>query len=377
MKKKILCLLLILFMLPIGFVLAGCSSNSYNMSNLTSDYSTITKDCTSFKMRNSGEIYVDYSVYKDTTGKTYLKNIIDTTEPFKQLKSFYNKLFDNSMVFAYEYLDVCAQKDIEVSAELSMEVKASLNQLKEAIHSVDNENSHLASVVRSTDFSEQGAEEHCMYALSNVFAKYETLLEASLNFNNALTRVYFGYALPSSNVDYSKYYVDDSTDDLNFKNQATVTLAIYFLTPKAKNQIVNLTQCLFELNIKAGDLPSKLTTKPYKKPGAFFDDYIEKIEELDMQLDGEEASRIVKDGEKAKAMLADLVRLYNVQNVITNNTEVYRTAFATIKYLKVKNNYNNSTTTEKICANLIENYNETINDYQEILSLLISFVERV
>ncbi|MCQ2555828.1 MAG: hypothetical protein MJ149_00655, partial [Clostridia bacterium] len=204
----------------------------------------------------------------------------------------------------------------------------------------------------------------------------DTELTASLNFNNVLARVYFDYALPGSNLNYSKFYIDDSADELNFKNANTIGLAIGYLTPKVKFQIVNLTQCMFELNIKAGDLPNKFTTEPYGAVDAFFAEYQAKLVALNKELDPTKATIIMADttNETAITLLNNLVRLYNVQSSITNDAEMYLTAFATIQYLKVKNDFINATVTEKMCLDIIENYNSIINDYQTVLTDLVTFI---
>ncbi|MCQ2564360.1 MAG: hypothetical protein MJ152_00625, partial [Clostridia bacterium] len=300
----------------------------------------------------------------------------------KQLNTFYNETFQNSMTFAYNYLDDCSKQEIGVPDALATEVETKLKDLKSALKTIDSATSQLADVVKFAKISSHDAEGYefdssCLYELRNVFEKYETLLTASLNFNNALARIYFGYALRNVNVDYSKYYIDGSEYDLNFKNANIISSAIGYLTPKVKFQIVNLTQCMFELNIKASDLPNQFTTSPYATPGKFYGDYQDNIKEINKKLETTKTEIIMADDEKVTALLNNLVRLYNVQSSITNDMEMYLTAFATIQYLKVENDIINATLTEKMCLDIIKNYDAIIQDYQEVLADLVDFIVKL
>ncbi len=367
-------------MLPIGFLLAGCSKETYSLVNLEADYKTLTDGCTAFKVNDIGdgkEIIIDYSVYKND-GDKYLQHLIDEKPRYNQLKDFYNVMFNNSLTFVYEYLKDCSSDKINVPDTLALETKESLNQFKEAIKAVDSATSQMADAIRfAINENPEAPDEfntRCMSELRNVFAKYDALLDSALNFSSAISRIYFNYAITASNVDYSRYHVSDSQDDdLNFKKSETVGLAIHHLTPKVKFQIVNLTHCLFEVNVKASNLPTTLTEGG--GVGDFFTTYKTSVANINKELDSRKASKIMEDTTNAKAeeLLNYLVRLYNVQRSINNDTEMYLTAFAQIDYLKVKSDAN-ATLTERMCANIIENYDAIIQDYQEVLTDLVTFI---
>ncbi|MCQ2556161.1 MAG: hypothetical protein MJ149_02395, partial [Clostridia bacterium] len=177
MKKKILCLLLILALLPIGFMFAGCANKVYSLSNLEADYNALTDDCTAFKVNTVGEskeIIVDYSVYKDSSQASFLKNLVETKEPYKKLNTFYNETFNNSMTFAYAYLKDCSKQDYIVDSTLATEVETRLKDLKSAIKSIDDATQQLADVVKFSLVSGDAFDTSCMYELRNVFEKYET-----------------------------------------------------------------------------------------------------------------------------------------------------------------------------------------------------------
>ncbi len=375
MKKKILCLLLVLAMFPIGFLFVGCAKPGYALTNLSTDYNNIVEDCTSFKILEQ-KIVVDYTIFKDTEQNAFLDNLITNKNPYKKINEVYNYMFNNSMLFAYSYLTSCAKDDIGVPEALALEVKTNLDNLKAEIKNVDMANSHLADIVKFALISSEDKElsESCISALRTLFEKYEHLLDCSLNFNNTLAKIYFGYAIVGGNVDYSKYVIsDDETDPLNFKKETTISSAIGYITPKVAYQIANLTRCMLEIEIKAKNLPTSITTSPYNPP-AFFTGYKTKVDAINKEITTEQAATIAGDAIQAQALLDNLVMLYNIQNSITNDAEIYYTAFATIEYSKVKQDLNNATVTEKMCADIIDNYNAIINNYQTVLAAIVASV---
>ena len=129
--KKLLSILLILFILPSVFMLSACGSdNAYKLSNLKTDYLKIAEGNENVNMEE-GKIKFDYSKYV-YDGKQILTEQIASTSPYKEI-SKYDLLLDNILGFVYECIDVCSSNTIEADAGIRNQLKADLDSLNSAV----------------------------------------------------------------------------------------------------------------------------------------------------------------------------------------------------------------------------------------------------
>ena len=97
MKRKILCLILAVMLLPFVSVFGACGKKEekgYDLTSLKNDFVQIVEENNNLKIID-GELVFDFSK------QTNLKNAIENHQPYNQLND-YNKMFSNLTVSTQE-----------------------------------------------------------------------------------------------------------------------------------------------------------------------------------------------------------------------------------------------------------------------------------
>lgn len=371
MKKFLVGVLTCLTALMGAVCFSACSKNkNYDLSKLKTEYSTITNDCVSTSM-SGGIIVIDYSVYKKD-GESYLQNVINTVSPYTRLNDFYNPLFQNSMSFAYKYIDACSSKNIKVDETTKQSLDNNLNSLKAAIKNVDDHVGNLAKKVAFADSSSYTSV-ICSVEYSTLFDSYDELLSSALKFNFDLANIYFNYGVTSAVEDYSQQTL--STFDAG--------KAVINLKSQTDYQIINLTRAYYSTYVKGNALTKVFTTKNaedvFPEPDSNFstylttnvasvsvgDDFVSNLATKTEIINGNE--------ELKKSFYEKRVAMSNVQRIMQNDFKIYEQALNDIVYLDKKQNPN-ATDYEQFCVKMIESHNYIVGKYNDILVDIINTI---
>lgn len=370
MKKFLVGVLTCLTALTGVVCFTACSKNKQqNLANLKTEYETLADDCVSTSM-SGGKIVIDYSVYKQDNN-SYFQNVINTTAPYTRLNDFYNPLFQNSMSFAYKYIDVCSSKNIRVSESTKENLDNNLKALKSAIKNVDD---HVGSLAKNVAFADEANYTSiiCSTSYRALFDSYDSLLSAALKFNFDLANIYFNYGLTSAVEDYSQQTVE--TFDAG--------KAVINLKSQTDYQIINLTRAYYSTYVKGNALTTVFTTKnaadSFPTPDSNYTNYLTTVSSVSLN-DAFVSSLATKtdiinqDAELKKSFYEKRVAMSNVQRIMKNDFEIYEQALNDIVYLNKKSDPN-ATDYEQFCVKMVESHNYIVGKYNDILVDIIQTI---
>lgn len=350
---------------------SACSKNTtYNLSQLKNSYQAITEGCSSATI-SGGKIQFNYANFK-VNNESYFQQVISSTAPYTRLTDFYNPLFEKSMSFVYEYIDVCSNKSIKVDEQTKLSLDNDLNALKVALKNVDD---HVSSLADNVKFVYNGDKNYTSIACSQrytaLFNSYDALFSSALNFSYDISNIYFNYAVKSALIDYSKQTVEEfnaSTAVINLKSQTD-------------NQILNLTRAYFNAYVKGNALTSTFVTPnagQYAKPDQNYKDFSNSVSQVSLDASFEaslpEKMEIINTDQTLKNKFYEQsVALSNIQQIMNNDIKVYQIALNDIVYLDKKADPN-ATDYEKLCVQMIENHNYIVQEYNKVLVNLIAII---
>ena len=345
MKKKSFISLIICIMLIFGgCIFTGCKKEEgYNISNLSTNFKAISYSNIKYN-ETYNKIDINYASFKDGNQQEYFVRLInDTTTPYSVLTKF-GTLFDNSMTFSYAYLSNCDYAR-DVSIDLRNQIKSELDDLKKELGILDKNITTLAEVI-NFEITAEGSTTSvtCLDKFEVVLKSYSDVLQASFNFNNTLTKVYFNYCLKSAKKDYSKI------DLLDFNTSEGVGN----LNARIKEQIINLTQTYFEMNLKSEDIYLSLKNSNnaefYEKYG--YNTYLSDLNSINKTISA------IDEDNKQKLLDAN-IKLYNIQVLLENENDMYKFASNSIDYLTVNSDLN-ATTVDIAKAQIISDHADLI-----------------
>lgn len=352
---------------------SACSKKAnFDLSNLKKDYETILDGCTSASI-SGGQIFFDYTIYKNQQQQPYFETVVNTVAPYTRLVDFYNPFLENCMSFAYSYMDVCSTSTIKVDKDTKNRIDTDLNDLKIALIAVDNNTTTLAENVDTVAKSSEVDYNTriCEYAYRQLFSAYNTLFEKALNFSYDISNLYFNHALSNSVVDYSNVNIE----------QFDASKAVVNLKSKTDYQVLNLTRSYFNTHIKGEGLTTTLTTKVssgYPKMDSSFDGYKAKIASVSLDstfLENLSAkmTAINEDSALKQSFYEESVNMSNIELIMKNDLSIYETALNEIVYLDTKSNPN-ATTYELFCVKMIEDHNYIVDEYNKVLVRIINII---
>ena len=352
MKRKILSLILVLMLLPVASVFVACNKDKgYNLNNLSKDYEKIELENNNIAMIDD-LILIDYSAYDN------LNNSVNAVEPYTALKS-YNYVLNNVLKFTCNYIEICSNNELQVPATVKNNVKSSLDAFKKSVKDVDVCVDSLGEIISVSD---DVLDRSCISRYKNLLNTYETMLNRAIDFNNAVTDLYFGYILNDSNPNVFELSYDDF--DAN--------VIVNKFKSRISYQVGLLSQAYVEMYINGGSFAENIAEKE-----ATFNldayNYISNINSINKNFD-EQVAVEYSNNETNKVNFYNIsIKAYNAQAILENEKEKVRVAFNNIEYKTVKNDMEASAYA-KLCVEIIDANYELITTYNSILAEMLSLM---
>ncbi len=366
MKKKWLCLILAVLLMPCISVFSACNEGTgYDLSKLVTDYNKIVEGLDYVSIED-GQIEFNY------TNESLAKAL--ELEPYAKVNNFYNPLLDNSMNFAYGYIDAMSKGSANSSNSIRNKIKKDLDELQISLLKLDGGITDLIPIV---DFVLNNPDDNdmtspmCMSSLSNLFYYYEQVIQSALKLNEDLATCYFTYNITNSNPNY----YDMKLVDMDASE------VILNVRSRQRFQVVNVTRLFVEMNVDGAELYNKFTGRNVDEPmmtepPAEYENYQKSIALAREPVESSRAETINNVDEYKKKLKELAVELYNVQSVLDNDIDKYTIAIDEIKYVYSALDPN-ATVRELACVELIEDYNQLIGEYNSVLAKLIEFIKSV
>lgn len=367
MKRKMwFTLLLCLLLIPGALIFTACGeTEGYQLSELRSDFNAIVTKYDNVNLTSDERIEFDYSIYT-YQNEQYFTDLVNSSKPYSHLNNFYNKLFDNSLQFIYNYIDRCSTNELDVEREKKNELKTYLQEFDSALNDVSLNTSLVAEILR---FNINGNmfNSVCMNRLKNLFDSYDDLYLSVYNITDCLSDIYFNYALSDYNFDFSSIDLD----------QFDANRVSNILDSKIQYNIVCLTRDYTERKVEGGSLSEKLTTDTNGFPtvGPDFEEYQIKVSQVDRTF-----SATIGDEINYSVYKQDFfelsIKLYNLQTILNNNYDIYMQACQDVVYSRVASDINASDY-ESLCLNVIDNHSYIVDEYNAVLIDLLTIMENI
>ena len=349
MKRKILCLLLVLLMVPFAALFSACKNKGYNLNNLQRDLAAVETENKHIILQD-GKYVFDYSKHEN------LQVLVQNKHPYTQIVN-YNTLYINTMAFAFEYIDKCSNNLVVKNADVKNAVKKDLDEFKYALHNVDNYVTMLVECVNLAS-GDDVMGTACLTTLNQLLYSYETLFEKAIDFNMSLCDLYFNHILANGNPNI--YAIGQQNFDVN--------TVINLFDARLKYQMLNLSACYYEMYIDGAH---------------FYDLIINEGESLDLEeLDYETNVDIINVDfdelaafEKAnnisnKSKFYELsVQAFNLQTALENDRSKFVTASSIIEYAGL--DLDEASANEKISGKIIEQRLELVSQYNIVLDEML------
>ena len=333
-------------LLPVASLFVACKDDDgYNLNNLKTDFEKIETSNSNVKLVD-GEIQFDYSNHE------YLQETINNKKPYTTLND-YNYIFNNLMAFACNYIEVCSNNNIEADASVKNEVKSTLNELINSIKDVDACVDMLGEIISVSNYNV--LELACLTRYENLLDTYDEMFESAINFNNALSNLYFNYALRDANPNITEKSVEEF--DAN--------VVINKLESRVNYQISALSQSFVEMYIDGGILAEKIVNQEVNFNINIYN-YKTNVDSIRKVFDEQTAAEIVNNGANKESFYNLAVQAYNIQETMNNDKEKFVTACNAIDYSVVKASASVNAH-QQLCVDIIESNYELISTYNSAL----------
>ena len=364
--KKLLCLLLVLFLIPGAFLFSACAKDeSYKLSNMQKDLLAIADDYKCV-VAVDNKLKFDYSEFK-VGERQVLANNINNLEPYTNVK-LYNQVFDNLMAFTYEYAGICSNDSFKIDAKVRNDIKTKIDDLSASFEVIDINVRSLADIIITEDNS---TNDIYISRLNNVLKSYGGLFKAGTELTNVIADLYFNKILYNSNPDIS----DIALEEFNS------TVVVGNLNARVKNAISLLTQNYVETYISNEALVNQLLTNNEGTYGKLnlevgnYKHYVTKLTSVDLTVE-ENVEKAIEAGNiehKKQSFYEKAIEAYNEQEIVQNDRKAFLKACKDVDYLKVKSE-EKSSAYEKICVQIIDDYAYITNQYCSSLGELLDII---
>lgn len=340
-------------LLPVASLFVACKDkDGYNLDNLNADYAKIETENKNIKVVKN-EIRFDYSNYEN------LQTTIDNEERYSILHD-YNYIFDNLMKFSYKYLEICSNNSISADADVKNRVNTTLKDLKSSIREVDACVDMFGEILEVCE--DNIYEVACVVRYENLLETYDEMFQSAINFNNALSDLYFGSVLKDANPNVLKYELE------NFD----ASIVVNKLESRLVYQMSALTQSYVEMYIDGGSLAEKIAQGEINfEINAF--DYQSNIEAINKSIEEQVASERANNVSNKQRFYDLAVQAYNIQAVLKNDKEKFVYACNAISYSKVKGS-DVASANEKLCVTIIDGNYDLISTYNSVLVEMLSLM---
>jgi len=361
--KKIFSLILLVLLVPCVALFNGCGDKGYQLSKVDDDVINMSTKYECLVMEE-GVMKFSYDSYLD--GEVdYINNIISTQKPYTYLND-YNMLFDNLMAFSFEYLEECASDDIKVDKDLRNQLEQELIALDNDMANINTVTNTWASTIKSAykdsniDITENVV---CLTRFKDLLKFYDELFISAINVSNTMSTIYFEYVLNDANPNY--YDITLAEFDAG--------MVVNKLDARIKFQISNLTQSYIEMYISAGDLAEKLidVNNNYGNLDLNAYDYATRVNAIKgRDFVSENATNTANSSANKETFYNTAIELYNIQEVLRDNTNMFITACNDIEYKNVVAD-NDVSVYDNMCVDIIESHHYLIGQYNLVLDRLL------
>ena len=357
--KKLLSLLLVLFLVPMACMFSACKkAEGYKLSSLKTDllaiadkYETVTIEKDNLKF--------DYSTLKNKDD-TVIDECIKSVEPYKNVER-YNQVFYNLMDFSFDYVGVCSNDSFNIDINVRNDLKQKLDALDSAIQVVDINVQNLSNILNS---SADTSNIIYIERLDTVLNSYNRLFVAGSEFTNAVADLYFNKILIDANPDISAIKAEE------FETSRVINT----LDARTKNVVSILTQNYIEVYVSKANLVDDLlgNFQALDLNVNSYSNKVAKLKVLDLTTEAniDKAVEIANSESRKAAFYEKAIQAYNMQEIIQNDRASFATACNDVDYLKMKTD-ENASSYDKICIRIIENYSYITNEYAETLGELL------
>ena len=363
MKKKFLCLILILFMLPMFGLLSACGDKGYNLDNLDDDFYAIAESKTNVVVQDETLVF-DYSNFSG------LNNIVQKVKPYSEIKN-YNTVYENTMSFVFSYIDDCANNKAADNNDEKLEIQSKLSDFESAIAKVDENATLLGqSIGLASDEEYIKTSSTCLYRLEQLLNSYEDLYLAAGNLSKSLSNFYFKHIATGSNENpFNVVQGDYSENRTQFKAENYIAN----INAKCKVQVSNLSQAFAAKFI--GEKISGEIIDIDNDGGSSLDlnqdGYLSNVNAVNKTIDENIAAVNVSD--KTRSFYIALVELFNVESVVNEE-------FSNFRYAVEHFNCNEADETklssqEKLCLDIIESYADIVIECNQKLVVVLNLLK--
>lgn len=354
MKRKILSLILVLMLLPLASVFVACGKEkSYNLNNLKTDFNKIDEE-------NDNIVFKDKQIL--FTYSENVKTAKETIKPYTELDD-YNYVLNNLMSFSMNYIELCSNNKATKNSAIKNEINSALKDFSTSAKSVNASINSFDEIIDNSIIANQSVKSlTCLNRYQNLLSAYDELFRTASNLNNALAKLYFKHILNNSNPDVTAITIE------NFD----ASVVINKLNSKIDYQKCLLTESFVEMYIDGGKLAEKIINEE-----VIFDlteyDYSENIEAIN-KVFVESTSIEIANNETNKQQFYDLaVQAHALQEILFNDLDKFITAVNKISYSTVIDS-STATSYEKLCADIIESNYKLIEDYNVVLSQMLTLM---
>ena len=351
MKKRILCLILSLLILPTALLFTACKEESYNLKNLNADYAAIAQNYNAVSI-DKNMLKIDYSQFKLSNGTEYVNEAFKL-EPYSLINN-YNNILSNMLQIVADKIYSCSIETDAIDAQTKNDVKQKLDNLNAVLNNVNVEINSFANQIRSAQEIESADERNTALCKPNsnyliyfgfLLDAYNNLFDATYSFSMAVANIHFSLAGVESNEAFANRVFE--------KDQFAEFLSM--LDSRLKLQKVNRSYAYFLENLKDGKFSKKvveLGAEVGQMPN--YEQYATDISDVTKEID---VSQRYVDGYNQLAEFYDkAITVYNVQASLNISYESFLKSLNDINYARIVNNKNSASLYELNCLNIINNY---------------------
>lgn len=342
--------------------MSACSKGGgYNLKNLSNDfYSVAAEEDDDIIVKDDNKIKFDYSKYVYNQ-ETYVVNAITTYDVYKNLNN-YNTLYENIMSFAFNFVELCSNNEVEIEKEIKNSLENKLTELKSAIKDVAICTDLFAGILKTTSDEVKATDSTCLHRFETLLTSYEKLFEKATYFNAELSNVYFNHLLTNSNPNVSD--VTAAAFD--------VSVVVNNLNARKHWQISNLSTAFAEMYINGSNIAHEIIEggSINLNPTGF--EYSTLVSSISVLIDEAEAIQVA-GGENKLAFYQASKKAYSAQEMINNDNAKYISACKNVKYAIVE--AEDTTSVELLSVEIIDAYSDLLLAYNNVLIEMLNLIE--
>ncbi len=376
MKRKWLCVLLAIFMLPSVMIFSACTDDTvYNMDNVVNDYISAGNNYEYIDIVRGTDGIVNITI--DYSSSTALISAISSGEGvYARLDNFYGFILGQTLDFTNNYISICARNNEINDDNLKNSIKADLDSLNSALRTLD---STIGDLIEYTNYYTNNAvsisdaisiinsTQNCLNRLDRTFRAFDSVLEYGANLSVDLADAYYYHILRDGNPNFN------SMDITTFN--ATEAVSVF------KNRIEylcsNLSRNFVEKQVLGASLPWTSTDSEdvtiINAVLSEFESFKSTIDNLNRDISQYEGQAVNNDAELKARYLYLSQQMCNVQSAIDNDEEVFKKAFVSIRYALIKDNHSVGDL-EATYINIIDNNALILDYYCDIVNEMIDIL---